>query len=211
MRLNEFQANYKQMAIEQLAELAAQIDDLVPEAKIALLAELKSRGISQSDIETHSSRNTGSPVEQHAEASHLTPSGDGASHEKESVYMLKGPPPADWIQIPSFSINESLDLAHNMEQHQIPFKIAKAQGFGSCQCLLFVPKDKFSDAITALKEHYGLTDEEPELFSGDCPACGTKLDTAATCSDCGLVLSQSGWDAMRGHPFVKFLEQNGTR
>ena len=210
MQQSEFEANYRQMPTEQLMELAVQIDDLVPEAKIALLAELKNRGKSQSDIEAHSvAKKSELSGEQYEELTTHPPSEDGVTHEKEYLFMLKGPTPADWMQIPSFSINESAYLAHNMEQQQIPFKIAQAPGFGTCQCLLFVPKDRFSDAINALKEHYGLLDEEAELFSGDCPACGTKLDSAAACSDCGLVLCQSGWDAIRGHPFVKFLKQNG--
>ena len=191
-------------------ELAAQLDDLVPEAKTALLAELKNRGKSQSDIEAHSTAiRSELSGEQHEELAAHPPSEDGATHEKESLFMLKGPTPPDWMQIPSFSINESAYLAQNMEQQQIPFKIAQAPGFGTCRCLLFVPKARFSDAINTLKEHYGLIDEETELFTGDCPACGTKLDAAAACSDCGLVLCQSGWEAISGHPFVKFLKENG--
>jgi hypothetical protein len=206
MRIKDFEITYKEMSIEQLIELATQMADLVPEAKIALTAELQKRGKQQSDIEQYSTGKREEPSDEDREIEDSEPGGD---HDQDFVYMKKGPAPADWIQIPSFSIEESISLAQHMEQCQIPFKIIQSSGCGCRQCLLCVPKDRFKDCIDAVKESYGLTGEAPELFTGDCPACGTKLENSAACSDCGLVLCQDGWEARSGHPFVHFLNQNG--
>jgi len=202
----DFENTYRQMSTEQLTELAAEMADLVPEAKTALTAELQKRGTQLSDIKTNS---TGNGEELSDENREDEENALHASQCHDFTYMKQGPVPADWAQIPSFNFDESIWLAQHMEQCQIPFKIIQSSGCGCRQYLLCVPKERFQDCIDVLKESYGLIDETPELFTGDCPACGTKLENSAACSDCGLVLCQDGWEARSKHPFTQFLIQNG--
>jgi len=211
MSVREFEATYKSMLDEQLLELTAQLEDLVPEARTALASELTRRGKTSSDIEQYlSQKKTDSP---HAKPAGDIPQDGGLAAGKEkptgNSCRQKGPVPADWVQIPAFGYNEITYIEECMENGNIPFQLAPMQNFGSNYYILAVAKNKLNECVAVLKEYYQLFDEKPEPFSGECPACGTRLEKVSACPECGIVLSLDGWDAMRGHPFLQFLDKNG--
>lgn len=198
MRQKDFEATYREMQVERLLRLTTEMEDLVPEARAALLVELRKRGVPQSDVErvaADAPGDSGEPV--------------SATGEERPSVMIEGPAPADWIRIPRFGIQEAVGLAACMEHYQIPFQIEPAPGYERRQHLLVVPPERFKDCVAALKEYYGLLDELPEAFTGDCPACGAHLSGVTTCTDCGLVLCLDGWDSYGHHPFAQFLTENG--
>ena len=202
MNVHEFEATYREMSDLQLMELTAQLEDLLPDARTALAAELHRRGKKPADIETYLADRKAEEPGEDGNHGGETPAGSPS-------YLREGPIPADWVTIPSFAYQEAPGLAACMKTACIPYQLNTVDIGGRGQYVLAVPRDKFPDCIAALKEHYELLDEAPDPFTGDCPACGAKLEKAQSCTDCGLSFSQDGWDAMSRHPFVKFLEQRG--
>jgi hypothetical protein len=216
MRQKDFEATYREMQVERLLGLTMEIADLVPEARAALLAELHRRGKSQSDIERFAAELKGELPDMSVERGTAGDAGMEAGNgdavtpgEEQPSVMLEGPAPADWVRIPRFGIQEAVGLAACMEECRIPFQIEPAPGFERQQHLLAVSRERFKDCLAALKEYYGLLDEPPEAFTGDCPACGTHVSGAATCPDCGLALCVDGWQSYGSHPFAQFLTENG--
>jgi hypothetical protein len=216
MTRKELEANYRQMPDEQLLELATEMEDLLPEAKEALLAELRRRGKPPSDVEPYATEERRERASDDAEnrqspdqrlKAEVTARDDGAS--PASAPAREGPAPADWVRIPAFGSDESFDVAASLREHQIPCQIEQSANFGRTPFLVAVPEDRFADSVGALKQLYGLTDGPPEPFAGDCPACGAKVENAESCPSCGLALSLDVWAALAGHPFVKFLVENG--
>jgi hypothetical protein len=143
------------MPDQQLIELAIHIEDLVPDAKTALAAELQKRGIQPSDIVPAAAPGT-KPPDQPEKTE--VPADDEA--EPGHSHMETGPTPPDWIKIPQFSLEESLAVTECMEQNHIPFKILPQPGCCRQQCTLAVPKEMFPNCINALKECFGLTDDQ---------------------------------------------------
>ena len=185
------------------------------EARQALAAELQRRGKSPSEIEQYiiakkkglskDKSEPWSPVyNDPAEEEH----GSGGGKQEEISFMKVGPAPADWVRIPSFGMDESYYVAQCMEQYCIPYQLIKGQGCGQQQYHLVVAKESLKDCVEALKEHFGLTDETAEPFTGECPACGMNLNSAAVCSECGLNFCQDQWEARSKHPFTQFLLAN---
>jgi len=183
-------------------ELTLQIKDLVPEARTALAGELHRRGQQPADIEKYAAEQQ--PPEKPVAGAEMEMDGDG-----QDRHFKEGPVPEGWKQIPSFSIDESYTLSDHMAQNQIPYKITFVPGSNNQRCYLHVPGNELDRCIGILKECYELTDEHPELYTGNCPACGTKLESVPECTDCGLGLYMDAWEARKEHPFVKFLIQNG--
>ena len=216
MKLKDFEDTYAKMVDVQLLDLTVQLEDLVPEARQALNAELQRRGKSPADIEQYAIAKKAGLAKDASEPWSPTcnnqPAGAGASGDEQPEglsYMREGPVPADWVHVPGFRMDESMDLAECMEQSCIPYQILQGEGGDHQQCHLVVGQDRFKDCIQALKERFGLIDEAAEPFTGECPACGVMLTSAATCSECGLNLCQDQWDAWGKHPFIQFLTAQG--
>lgn len=197
--VREFEATYRQMDDGHLFELAAEMDDLVPEARTALEGEFKRRGLSLDG--------QGEAAAEGGEAA-LSEAPGGLAEPRPSC-RLEGPVPADWVRIPRFAQDECIALALHLDQAEIPYQILQDAENARWPFLLAVARDRLTDSAAAMKEYYGLLDELPELFTGDCPACGTHLEGVTTCSDCGLVLCQDSWVSLENHPFVKFLLEKG--
>ena len=216
MSRKEFEATYRQMAVEELMELTTELEDLLPEARLELMAELRRRGKQQADIDQYAIERKGAldgDAPEGAESSHdgqpEESAGLGNDQARGRSTMPAGPMPADWARIPGFSMNESMAVAAYLEQCGIPFQIVRAASSGRAPFLVAVPREQFKDCIAALKQFYELFDERPEPFTGECPGCGVHLEGVETCSACGLVLCPDEWAARSGHPFVEFLKQNG--
>jgi len=206
MSVKEFERTYKSMLDEQLIELTAQVHDLVPEAKTALAGELRRRGINPSDIEKQVLGNKKQSEPPAPPETVLKPEDEAIPH---SSCKREGPVPPGWVRIPSFGIGELAGVAEQMESSRIPYEMLPAQGFGCRQFLLAVPPEKLKECVDALKEYHGLHEGPPDPFSGECPACGTKLEKVQACTECGIELCIDAWDAMSGHPFLQFLAKNG--
>lgn len=217
--MNDFKATYKQMTIEQLMELSAEMEDLVPEAKFALVAELTKRGKTRSDIEEYSAaRKRGLSAPNESDSPMESEGGQTARRLAADIdsRMLEGPIPAGWVQIPRFGLEESLAIIEYLGEKGIQIKIlsvAVSTLTGAVSMRpeydLVTPESSLEDCITALKDFFDLCDDEPLLFSGECAACGAKVENVMTCPECDLSLATDSWEHLKNHPFVKFLEEKG--
>ncbi|WP_372371063.1 HEAT repeat domain-containing protein [Candidatus Uabimicrobium sp. HlEnr_7] len=70
-----------------------------------------------------------------------------------------------------------------------------------------VVEDEFDKAIGILKDFFGLGSGSG--FTGECPACGTEIESAATCPECGLNLEMDPNEVIQYHPFGEFLSSLG--
>lgn len=215
MNIKDFEDTYGKMVDEQLLDLTVQLEDLVPEARQVLAAELQRRGKSQSEIEQYVIAKKKGLLKDKAEpwspvCNDLPDEEIGSDGEKQEVasFMRAGPVPSDWVRVPSFGMDESFYVAQCMEQYCIPYQLIQGQGGCRQQYHLAVAKENLNDCVEALKEHFGLTDEAAEPFTGECPACGVNLNSAPICTECGLNFCQDQWEARSKHPFTQFLITN---
>jgi hypothetical protein len=213
MSRNEFEATYKQMSLEQLMHLTTELDDLLPNAKLALMAELRRRGKEQADIDRYATEIKGElsgdePEAAQAREPRASAEADGDQATKPSS-MRTGPVPDDWPRIPGFTMRESIALAAHLDKCGIPYQIVQSAAFSRAPYRVAVPGEQYKACIAALKDYYDLLDEGTEPFTGECPACGTHLERVGTCTSCGLVLMSDPWEIYADHPFVQFLNKNG--
>jgi rubredoxin len=114
--------------------------------------------------------------------------------------------------IPRFSLDDSEEIGSALDLAGIPYErrgvtISVSRYGGGSEYVFYVSKDRFQDAVQAIKSYYGFLDAPPEPVSGICPACRTAVEDVFECPECGLVLSLDPRSLMKSHPFVVFLEQ----
>ncbi|BBM88026.1 hypothetical protein [Candidatus Uabimicrobium amorphum] len=70
-----------------------------------------------------------------------------------------------------------------------------------------VLEKQFAAAVEVVKDFFGLGSGSG--FTGECPACGTHVENATTCPECGLNLEMDPNEIIQYHPFGEFLENIG--
>ena len=70
-----------------------------------------------------------------------------------------------------------------------------------------VLEKQFNEAVGIVKGFFGLGSGSG--FTGECPACNTHIENAATCPECELNLEMDPNEIIQYHPFGEFLENIG--
>ncbi len=123
--------------------------------------------------------------------------------------------PGPLVEIPKFSAEEATAIEDIFIENNIAYERHPVAGSSSssCRCdesAFHVQEAAFHSAIELLKKYFMTgADEEPlSYFSGECPACGTKLLNVEKCTDCGLTLAVDYAESLENHPFIKFLKRS---
>ena len=186
----ELQEIYEDLADEVLIEIARNVNQEYEDAAVQTAGVvLDSRGVNIPDA-----------VEERVES--LNRSGEA----------LQGP----LLEIPKFSSEEAAAIENIFVENNIAYERHPVAGSScsSCRCdeyAFHVQEESFHSAIELLKKYFMAgADEEPlSYFSGECPACGTKLLNVEKCTDCGLTLAVDYAESLENHPFIKFLKRSG--
>ena len=201
----ELRKTYEELPDEILIEIATntgrEYEDAA--AEVARTA-LDNRGVSIPGAEEDAE---GCDIDGHS------PRGRKATAESVKWYgeKLTGP----LVEIPRFAMEESVEIEGIFAENNIPHEkravtIAVGPAGGNHEYLFYVPRDSLNSAVEILKQYYlGAAEVQSSgYYSGECPACGTRLDKVEACSDCGLTLAGDYSEFLGGHPFFIFLKNN---
>jgi hypothetical protein len=154
-RVEEFRANYQRMEDDELLELAGQLDQLMPDARIALWAEIGRRGITE---QAEEARDAAAPRAVPASAP------DVAAPDLPEWNLLNKPP-----ELPSSDYVAVLSVA-DVSEAQRSQELLRAEGIESqLQIVILVPQAEAEKALRIVSEQIDpgadLTsepDEEPQ-------------------------------------------------
>lgn len=185
----ELQKTYEDLADEVLIEIARDLNQEYEDAAVKTArVVLDSRGVNIPD-----------EIEESVES--LNRSGEA----------LPGP----LLEIPKFSAEEASAIEDIFIENNIAYERHPVAGSScsSCRCdesAFHVQEAAFNSAIELLKKFFmsGADEESLSYFSGECPACGTKLSNVEKCTDCGLTLAVDYAESLENHPFIKFLKRS---
>ena len=114
--------------------------------------------------------------------------------------------------IPRFSNDEVLDLQSILMDENVPCKFERADIGGNTssrasEYYLTVEDEYYAHALSLMIVYFGFAPSDGTPYSGDCPACHAKVNAGLECPDCGLSFSPTISEAMKEHPFYKYLDQ----
>jgi hypothetical protein len=137
-RVEEFRANYQRMEDDELLELAGQLDQLMPDARTALWAEMGRRGITEQAEEARDAA--------------AAPAGAATPHDRRApdlpAWSLLNKPP----ELPSSDYVAVLSVA-DVTEAQRSQDLLRAEGLESqLQIVILVPHAESEKALRIVSE-----------------------------------------------------------
>jgi len=199
----ELQQTYEDLADEVLIGIARNVDQEYEDVAVETAhAVLEKRGVDVPD----SDGAVKDCSHHHGFSSCSASAGLNRANKK-----LSGP----IVEVPKFSAGETHDIEEIFVGNNIPCEIHPVAGKSCSSCrdeeyVFHVPEESFAFAIKLVKDYYAEIAQESSsrYFSGECPACGTRVVNVKECSDCGLSLVVDYSESLARHPFMSFLKQN---
>jgi len=122
-------------------------------------------------------------------------------------------------EIPRFSVDEAVAIDRLLDDAQISHEqkavnLTHMGRFGRglrTEYVILVPESVFLLAVGEIKRYFGIFDDKPEPFVGNCPACNAVVQGKTKCPECDLVLCpdlvNDPHSGLATHPFYIFLKQ----
>ncbi|MBU0754990.1 MAG: hypothetical protein KJ645_07600 [Planctomycetes bacterium] len=116
-------------------------------------------------------------------------------------------------EIPMFRQDQALQIQSILNENGVDFQTRTIQLganiFAGWHAYIFiVPVNQFQRVVDLIKDFFEIHPETNELFTGDCPACGARVENKPRCPECDLNFTSDRSKVMSKHPFFIFLEQN---